>query len=306
MNFLDIKRAILFCKENISFDKKRIKSSFLLLIFIFLIQNLFFISFFIWVQSLDFLQKKSDLVLEIKEGILDYQVKAFIQWIEKKDWITKIIYKNKKEEFKSFWKKHPDITNFLEKNNIKSPIPWVIEIYSKNIFTAKNILNSIKNEENYSIINQSEIILNEDLNKRIEKLSDFVWFILSIWVLFFIIILFIIFFTILNILKLSINHHKNDIKIFEYLWALKSFIKLPYYFEAFYLLFFAFILSILIILVVILLSYFIFPWILIFLWWLFSNFTSIFIYYIFYVLIFIIFSSFFIINSSINKYLTKI
>ena len=295
-----------FTGENIFFDKNRIRSSFLLLIFIFLIQNLFFLLFFIWFESLNLIETKSDLVVEVKEDVFDYQISAFVDLIKKEDWITEVIYKNKTTEFKSFWEKHPAITNFLEKNNIKSPIPWVLEIYSESAFATKEVLEFLKLEENSSIIDQSEIILNQELNDRIQKLSEFVWFILWIWFLFLIWILFIIFFIIFNILHLSINHHKNDIKTFEYLWASHFFIKLPYYFESFYLMFFAFVLSFFIILITSFVCYFFFPWISIFLWWFFSNFWNIFLFYTFFVFLFILVSSFILIHFSIDRFLRKI
>jgi len=75
-----------FTGENIFFDKNRIRSSFLLLIFIFLIQNLFFLLFFIWFESLNLIETKSDLVVEVKEDVFDYQISAFVDLIKKEDW----------------------------------------------------------------------------------------------------------------------------------------------------------------------------------------------------------------------------
>lgn len=304
--FLTLKRAISFTKENISFDKNRIKFSFLLLIFIFLIQNLFFSSFFVWFESLKFLQKKSDIVVEVNDDVFDYQVFAFIESLKNRNWIVDVVYSDKNNELKMFWEKHPWVLNFLEKNAIKSPIPWVIEIYSEDIFVTNEIVEFLKLEENSSIINQSQIVLNTELNNRIENLSNFVWFILWIWFLFLVFFAVTLIFIIYSILSLSINHHKDNIKTFEYLWASYNFIKMPYYFEAFYLMFLAFVFSIFIMIALYLVWFLFLDWFSEFLWWFFGNFLGSFMCYIVFVLVFILLSSFVLTHFSVNRYLKSL
>ena len=186
----------------------------------------------IWKNSVNFIEKKSDLVVEVNSWISDYELEWLKNQIKNFDWVEKIFYSSPKNELKIFWEKHPSIKNFLDRKKIKNPLPGYLEIYSENIFSTKKILKFLKQEKFSYFINQWEIILNTDLNERINKISDFVYFIsvffIILFSLFFIFLIFILF----SILHISIYSHRAEIKKEKFWWERVFAIKLPYFIEA--------------------------------------------------------------------------
>ena len=266
--FEEQKKWFSLFKENFFKHKEKIFFLSVLLTLIFFIQNIFFSFFLVWENFLKIVEKKSDLIIEINDWVSDFELKWLKNQIKNFDWVEKIFYSTPQNELKNFWKNHPTIKNFLERKNLKNPFPWYLEIYSENIFSTKKILNFLKQEKFSYFINQKDIILNEDLNQRIDKISDFVKFISGFFaVLFWLLFIFLIF-ILFSILHISIYSHREEIKKEKFWWEKIFAIKLPYFIEAGIFSILSFILSI------ILFFWFLF-WIKILFWNFLENFWNI-------------------------------
>jgi len=264
----EFKKWFSLFKENISFHKEKVFFLSVLLILIFFIQNIFFGFFLVWKNSVNFVEKKSDLIVEINSWVSDYELKWLKNQIKDFNWVEAIFYSSPENELKIFSENHPSMKSFLDRKNLKNPLPWYLEIYSENIFSTKEILNFLKQEKFSYFINQSDIILNEDLNNRMDKISDFVYFISAFFIilfsLFFIFLIFILF----SILHISIYSHREEIKKEKFWWEKIFSIKLPYFIEASIFSLLSFIIS------VILFFWFLF-WIKLFFWKFLENFWNI-------------------------------
>ena len=228
----EFKKWFSLFKENISFHKEKVFFLLVLLILIFFLQNIFFGFFIIWKNSVNYIEKKSDLVIEINPWISDYELEWLKNQIKNFNWVEKIFYSSPKNELKIFWEKHPSVKNFLDRKNLKNPLPWYLEIYSENIFSTKKILEFLKQEKFSYFINQKEIILNEDLANRIDKISDFVYFISIFFIILFSIFFIFLIFILFSILHISIYSHREEIKKEKFWWERIFAIKLPYFIEA--------------------------------------------------------------------------
>jgi len=87
-----------------------------------------------------------------------------------------------------------------------------LEIYSENIFSTKKILEFLKQEKFSYFINQSDIILNENLNNRIDKISDFVGFISVFFIILLSLLFVLLIFILFSILHISVYSHREEIK----------------------------------------------------------------------------------------------
>lgn len=219
-------------KENISLHKEKVFFLSILLTLVFFIQNIFVWLFLVWNNSVNLIEKKSDLVVELNEWISEYELEWLKNQIKNFDWVEKIIYSSPENELKIFWENHPTIKNFLDRKNLKNPLPWYLEVYSENIFSTKQILEFLKQEKFSYFINQWEIILNEDLNNRIDKISNFVYFISVFFIILFSLSFVFLIFILFSILHISVYSHREEIKKEKFWWEKIFSIKLPYFIEA--------------------------------------------------------------------------
>lgn len=228
----EFKKWFSLFKENFFQHKEKIFFLSLLLTLIFFIQNIFIWFFLVWNNSIKLIEKKSDLVVEVNSWVSDYELEWLKKQIKNFNWVEKIIYSSPKEELEKFWKNHPSIKNFLDRKKIKNPLSWYLEVYSENIFSTKKILEFLKQEKFSYFINQSDIILNENLNSRIDKVSDFVRFISTFFMILFSLLFVFLLFILFSILHISIYSHRKEIKKEKFWWEKIFAIKLPYFIEA--------------------------------------------------------------------------
>ena len=70
----------------------------------------------------------------------------------------------------------------------------------------------LKQEKFSYFIEQSDIILNENLNNRIDKISDFVGFISVFFMILLSLLFILLIFILFSILHISIYSHREEIK----------------------------------------------------------------------------------------------
>ncbi|MCD5382701.1 permease-like cell division protein FtsX [Candidatus Gracilibacteria bacterium] len=219
-------------KENVFLHKEKIFFLSVLLIFVFFIQNIFFSFFIFGKNSVDFLEKKSDLIIEINKGVSGFELKGLKKQIKNFDGVEKVVFSSPENELKIFGEKHPEIKKFLERKNLKNPLPGYLEVYSRNIFSTKKILEFLKQEKFSYFINQKNIILNEELNQRIDKIADFVGFISVFFAILFGLLFIFLVFILFSILHISVYSHREEIKKEKFGGERDFAIKLPYFIEA--------------------------------------------------------------------------
>ncbi len=181
--------------------------------------------------SIESINRKIDLTLEIKDGIeLDDpavdRLKA--ELIQSNAQVVLISKEQALQDFKQYL---PDLGNFLEKYS-QNPLPASLYITAPNLEVYEQISAVVENPQYKKIINfdQNE---NSFLNQkiRITKIVDMSVaaknFVLILQVAFFLIAILIV----LNTIQIVVHHRREEIRIMKLVGASKAFITGPFVLE---------------------------------------------------------------------------
>ncbi len=188
---------------------------------------------------------KVDIVVEIKEGVEDYSIQAFLETLRTRKEIKEIIYIRKEEALQSFGSKYPNIISFLEHYQLKNPLPNSVRLVTRSIAENSGLIEHLESPQFAPIINQEKLASNLEQKSRNEKIVNVTRFIsrASFWLnlVFALVSLMILF----NSLSINITHHRDEIQIMKLVGAQYSFIRTGFILEGAMLGLGAFLLSIL-------------------------------------------------------------
>lgn len=181
--------------------------------------------------SIDSINRKIDLTLELKDGVeLDAQpVEQLKQELEQKGAsVVKISKEQALEDFKMIL---PDLGNFLETYR-QNPLPASLYVTTPSLPSYEQITAVVEKPQYKQIINfdQNE---NSFLNQktRITKIVDISEaakrFVLVLQILFFLVAIIII----LNTIQIIVYHRREEIRIMKLVGASKAYIASPFVLE---------------------------------------------------------------------------
>lgn len=117
----------------------------------------------IWLQ-------KIDITLEINESAKESEISAIITKLKNINWVVWIEHKKSKDSLKEFKKNNPWITSFIERYNIKNPIPDILVLKINDISAGNTIFSMIKLDEYSKTINQQDLDINNKQQNYLNRL----------------------------------------------------------------------------------------------------------------------------------------
>lgn len=181
--------------------------------------------------SIDSINKKVDLTVELKEGvdINDQKVDQLKRELEQNG--TSVVKISKEQALQDFKQILPDLGNFLETYR-QNPLPASLYVTAKSIQDYEKISSIVEKPEYKSLVNfdQNENSFKsqkERIYKILEISNTAKRFVFILQVLFFLVSIIII----LNTIQIIVHNRKNEIKIMKLVGASKSFITTPFVIE---------------------------------------------------------------------------
>jgi cell division transport system permease protein len=181
--------------------------------------------------SIDSINKKVDLTLELKEGI-DINAPDVNQLkLELEQNGTKVVKISKEQALQDFKQILPDLGNFLETYR-QNPLPASLYVTAKSIQDYEKISTTVEKPQYKNMINFDQ---NENgfqnQKARIYKILDISQaakqFVLILQILFFLVSIIII----LNTIQIVVHNRRDEIKIMKLVGASKQFIAAPFMLE---------------------------------------------------------------------------
>lgn len=182
-------------------------------------------------QTIQDINKKVDISIEIQKNADPFSVRRLVDAIESLPYIAEVKHISSKEALEEFSKRHPDINSFLDRYNLKNPLPSTIGIITKSLDKNPEILQFLQQPSYKNVIVSEQITLGTEQNKYIEKLIQITGFVqnVSTWLLivFTIVTLMIVF----NAIQVRVTMRKKEIKIMRLVGATYRFIRIPFLIE---------------------------------------------------------------------------
>ncbi len=189
--------------------------------------------------------KKFDISIEINEGVENYTVQSFIQTLSENPQIKEVIFVGKDEALKDFSSKYPNVTAFLDYNDLENPLPDVVRLVTDTVESNNEVIQFLESAQFSSIVNQDELIQNFDQKERNEKILAITQSIkrVSFWliIIFAIVGVMIIF----NSININIHSHEKEIQIMKLVGAKYGFIRGGYVLEGLFFAILALLISLL-------------------------------------------------------------
>lgn len=225
------KRLLHATWNNISRNKLLSFATILVIILIIFFLNILSSINYLANYSIESINKKVDLTLELKEGININapEVDQLKLYLEQNG--TKVVKISKEQALQDFKQILPDLGNFLETYR-QNPLPASLYVTAKSIQDYEKISSIVENPQYKNMINFDQ---NENgfqnQKARIYTIIDIAQtakkFVLILQILFFLVSLIII----LNTIQIVVHNHKDEIKIMKLVGASKQFIAAPFILE---------------------------------------------------------------------------
>ena len=184
-------------------------------------------------RTLQTVEKKVDVTLELNSDVTEDQALSFKQRLTELPTVDNVVYQSKTqalENFKNLHKDDPNIQALLAELT-ENPLPASIIIKAKNINSFDQIMNFIDNQENAKLVankdrdfqdSQTVITKLTQITNRIKQVGALVSIIFSLLSL---IVLF-------NTIRIAIYTHREEIGIMRLVGASNAFIRLPFILES--------------------------------------------------------------------------
>lgn len=175
--------------------------------------------------------KKVDIRVEILSSVETYTIQNLVNRLKELPDVSDVIYISNDDALESFGQKYPNVISFLDRNNLKNPLPDVLRIVGRDVSSNNRIISFLEAREFERIINQEKLKNDTEQKSRNEKILNITQFIKSIglWlnIIFAVVAVLIIF----NSINLSIHTHRHEINIMRLVGANKNYIRGGFLFE---------------------------------------------------------------------------
>lgn len=200
-------------------------------------------------EALVSLNKKVDLILEVKQEADSSELLSFKNEIEKQSGVVSVSLVSKEEALEGFLKRHENIKRFLEKYKLENPLPSTLEVRTQDPTDLQSLIIFVQSQKYEEIIDISKITGDIQQKASMEKLINLGGFIKKMSFGFMILFIFVSVLVIFNTISVAIHSRKEEIHSMHLVGATKQFIQAPFIFEgiiySFFSLFFALIVDLL-------------------------------------------------------------
>ena len=231
IDFKFLNKVYSLMRENIFYHKSIVRFTFFIIFLVFLIQNTFFFTYFFLNESFNFIQEKTDIILELRTWISKYEIDPLIDRFNDIEWVSSVNFVSWVKSLNDLTLNHPSLVWIIEKYDIDNPLPDIIEIRLQNM-EASTIARSIIREWKYSnVLNLDNMAIYDKQQEKVIKFSEYLMIVFYIWIVCFLSFLILYFLILKNTFSRVVNYHVYQIKILKNFWASFLFIRFPYFFS---------------------------------------------------------------------------
>ncbi len=190
---------------------------------------------FIGNQALQALSERVDIVIYLRDDISFYEAKGLSEALSSIEGVKKVQYTSKEEALKVVSKTHPKTADFLQKFNLKNPLPPSISVITANSEDHTKV-QALLAEEPYKNLTQNYLPQGSSDDSKIlstvtDNLNNMSNFVRQL--IFWMVLVFILGGTliIVNAIQLTIFTRRHEIYIMRLVGATPNFIRLPFILE---------------------------------------------------------------------------
>ncbi|MBI5422241.1 FtsX-like permease family protein [Candidatus Peregrinibacteria bacterium] len=177
------------------------------------------------------LGKKVDIRVETLSSAESYSIQTLVNRLKELPEVDQVIFISKEEALKNFGDKYPNVISFLDRNNLKNPLPNVLRVVGTDVSANGAIVQFLELPEFAQVVNQDKLKNDLDQKSRNEKILNITQFIKEVgfWLnlVFALVSLLIIF----NSININIHTHRFEINIMRLVGAKTNFIRGGFLFE---------------------------------------------------------------------------
>jgi cell division transport system permease protein len=186
-------------------------------------------------SAIQSLSERVDMVVYLKDDISFYDAQTLTDALKRTQGVRTVKYTSKQEALDIVSKTHPKTATFLEKFNLRNPLPPSISVITETpedqinvqeLFAKTEYKNMMQNLVTEGGSNESMVLSN--VANNLSSISHFVR-----QIIFWMILVFVMGGTlvIVNAIQLTIYTRRNEIYIMRLVGATPNFIRLPFIFE---------------------------------------------------------------------------
>lgn len=177
------------------------------------------------------LGKKVDIRVETLTSAESYSIQILVNRLKELPEVDQVIFISKEDALKNFGDKYPNVISFLDRNNLKNPLPNVLRVVGTDVSANGAIVQFLELPEFAQVVNQDKLKNDLDQKSRNEKILNITQFIKEVgfWLnlVFALVSLLIIF----NSININIHTHRFEINIMRLVGAKTNFIRGGFLFE---------------------------------------------------------------------------
>lgn len=177
------------------------------------------------------LGKKVDIRVETLTSAESYSIQILVNRLKELPEVDQVIFISKEDALKNFGDKYPNVISFLDRNNLKNPLPNVLRVVGTDVSANGAIVQFLELPEFAQVVNQDKLKNDLDQKSRNEKILNITQFIKEVgfWLnlVFALVSLLIIF----NSININIHTHRFEINIMRLVGAKNNFIRGGFLFE---------------------------------------------------------------------------
>jgi cell division transport system permease protein len=233
--FIAIGRAFKLALANFWRNKFLSLATILVMAVIIFIFNVILAIQFVGNQALQALSEHVDVVIYLRDDISFYDAKRLEAALQQVSGVKDVKYTSKEEALQIVGKTHPKTAEFLQKFNLRNPLPPSISIITSNpedqtgiqrVFEQNDFKNMMQNYVTGGEAGESAV-----LSTVAQNLSNINHFVRQI--IFWMVLVFVLGGTlvIVNAIQLTIYTRRSEIYIMRLVGATPNFIRLPFVFE---------------------------------------------------------------------------
>lgn len=226
-----VKHSLLSAGQSLTRNKFLNVATILIIALMFFVFNLILALNFAAESVIANVGNKLDISVEMREGVENYSIQAFVDQLKKRPEIKEVVYISKEDALSQFGSKYPNIISFLNHHQLKNPLPNVVRIVSRDLSRNNQIIEYLEQTEFSRLVNQEKLQRNVEQKSRNEKVLNITRFIkhTGFWLnlIFAGVALMIIF----NSININIHNHRNEITVMKLVGAKYHFIRGGFIFE---------------------------------------------------------------------------
>jgi len=177
------------------------------------------------------LGKKVDIRVETQPTAELYSIQTLVNRLKQLSEVDQVIFISKEDALRNFGGKYPNVISFLDRNNLKNPLPNVIRVVGQEVASNDTIVQFLELPEFAQVVNQEKLKNDTEQKGRNEKILNITEFIKEIgfWLnlVFALVAVLIIF----NSININIHTHRYEINIMRLVGAKTNFIRGGFLFE---------------------------------------------------------------------------